>query len=112
MAEMEQTLQEIRSHVQRMGEEYPRQFGVFSTLKRRVEEEGALSTRVKKLIGVALAVVSGCEWCIALHVREALDEGATRDELMEACFVAMLMGGGPAMAHGRLALRAIEEFFS
>ena len=108
---MTQVLEEMRSYMQRMGEEYSREFGVFATLKRRTEDEdGALPARIKKIIAIALAVACGCEWCIALHTREALDAGATREEIMEGCFIALLMGGGPAVAHIQLVVRAIDEW--
>jgi AhpD family alkylhydroperoxidase len=50
---------------------------------------------------VALAVALKCEWCIANHIKYALDAGVSRDELMEACALAITMAGAPALMRAR-----------
>jgi alkylhydroperoxidase/carboxymuconolactone decarboxylase family protein YurZ len=44
------------------------------------------------------------------HKKNALNTGATKDEIMEACFVATLMAGGSAFMYAQLVLEAIDEF--
>ena len=100
----------VQSLVEKISEQYPKLAGPFMVFLRRVEEEGVLSTKTKELISVALAVACRCKWCIAFHTKNALDAGATEDEIMEACFVATLMAGGPALMHTQLVLEAIDEF--
>jgi AhpD family alkylhydroperoxidase len=107
---METTLKEVQSLVEKISEQYPKLAGPFMVFLRRVEEEGVLSTKTKELISVALAVACRCKWCIAFHTKNALDAGATKDEIMEACFVATLMAGGPALMYAQLVLEAIDEF--
>lgn len=107
---MKERLDEVQALVERMGKEYPQLAGPFMVFLRRVEEKGALDTKTKELISVALAVALHCEWCIAFHTKNALDAGATKDELVEACMVATLMAGGPAMMYSQRVLQAIEEF--
>ncbi|EQD56132.1 carboxymuconolactone decarboxylase-related protein, partial [mine drainage metagenome] len=46
-----------------------------------------------------MAVAAQCEWCIAFHVKSAVGLGATRGELMEAGFVAVVMHGGPGLTY-------------
>ncbi len=70
--------------------------------------DGALSRRHKELIAVALSIVKGCERCISYHVKAALAQGASKEEIVEAAFVAVIMDGGPALAHLGLVLDAIE----
>jgi len=82
----------------------------FGELHKASAAEGALSTKHKELISVAIAVVIRCEPCIAFHVHDALKAGATRQEIAEAIGVAIGMGGGPAAAYGAAAMRAVEEF--
>ena len=102
---MEATLKEVHDIVGKMGEEYPKLAGPFMVFLRRVED-----TKTKELISVALSVACKCKWCIAFHTKNALDAGATKDEIIEACYVAILMAGGPAFMYTRLVLEAIEEF--
>jgi len=111
MIDMKKTLDEATKTSAALGKEYPRLMGPFGVLKRHsVEEDGALSSKVKRLIALALAVANGCEWCIALHVKGSLDAGATKDEIIEACFVSALMAGGPAVFHIGLVMDAIEKY--
>jgi len=107
---METTLKEVHDIVGKMGEEYPKLAGPFMVFLRRVEEQGVLDTKTKELISIALSVACKCKWCIAFHTKNALDAGATKDEIIEACYVAILMAGGPAFMYTRLVLEAIDEF--
>lgn len=70
--------------------------------------DGALSRRHKELIAVAISIVKGCERCISYHVKAALAQGASSAEIQEAALVAVIMDGGPALAHMGLVLDAIE----
>ena len=71
-------------------------------------DDGALSRKEKELIAIAASIVKGCERCISYHVRSATAAGATREEMIEAGFVAVIMDGGPALAHFGALLDAIE----
>jgi alkylhydroperoxidase/carboxymuconolactone decarboxylase family protein YurZ len=42
-------------------------------------------------------LATGCEWCLPYHIDLALKSGATRDELIEASFLALLMTGTPSL---------------
>jgi len=107
---MESTLKEVHELVEKMSKEYPKLTGPFMVFLRRTEEAGALDTKTKELISIALAVACKCRWCIAFHTKNALDAGATKDEIVEACYVATLMAGGPAFMYTKLVLDCIEEF--
>jgi len=110
MEDMNETLREVKRSLAQMGKEYPELMKAFSGFMGEVEKEGALSTKTKELISVALSVVKECKWCIAFHVKNALNAGATKKEIMEACFVAALMGGGPALMYTQLAVKAVEDY--
>ena len=71
-------------------------------------KDDALSRKEKELIAVAISLAKRCERCIAYHVRSALKAGATMQELLEACFVAVMMEGGPALSHIGLVMEAVE----
>ena len=73
-------------------------------------QEGALTRKEKELIAVSISVSKRCERCIAYHVRSALSFGATRQEIIEAAFVAVIMAGGPALAYIGIVEEAIEAF--
>ena len=80
----------------------------FEQFSSAVFREGALSTKTKQLIAVAVAHVTQCPYCIRGHAKAASRDGATPEEIMEAIWVAAEMRAGGAYAHSALALDAIE----
>jgi len=87
----------------------PEQHDAFQTFSRKVFANGALATKTKQLIAVAVAHVTQCPYCIRGHTKAAMREGATRKELMEAIWVAAEMRAGAAYAHSVLALDEMEK---
>jgi alkylhydroperoxidase/carboxymuconolactone decarboxylase family protein YurZ len=51
-----------------------------------------------------------CEHCIIIHVRGALQSGATPEEIWEAAQVGVVMGGGPAFTFLPLVKKTLEAF--
>ena len=87
----------------------PEVHDAFQTFSRKVFVKGALTTKTKQLIAVAVANVTQCPYCIRGHTRAAMREGATREELMEAIWVAAEMRAGAAYAYSVLALDEMEK---
>ncbi len=73
------------------------------------QADGALSAKVKGLIGLGIGLATHCEGCILVHIEKALAAGASRAEILEACGVAIAMGGGPTMADVPLVLKYLKE---
>jgi AhpD family alkylhydroperoxidase len=71
---------------------------------------GALESKTKELIALAIGVVAGCDGCIASHAQGAAGAGATKEEAAEAIGVTFLMHGGPATIYGARAYEAFCEF--
>jgi len=46
------------------------------------------------------------EW----HIKEALNSGASEDQILEALEVAIEMGGGPATVSSRFALKVLDYY--
>ncbi len=107
---MGKKLEDFGRCVQTLSKENPEKMGAFHKFMEAVEKEGALSVKVKELIALALGIKAQCTYCIAFHLKGCLDAGATREEIMEASWVAALMGGGPSLAHLDLVIKGLEEF--
>ena len=88
----------------------PEVYQGFGELHHAAFEEGALDTRTKELIALAIGVVEGCDGCIASHAQAAARSGATQQEAAEAIGVTFLMKGGPATIYGPRAYAAFCEF--
>src|SRR6201997_5693254 len=80
----------------------PEIYGAFRAFGQRVFADGALPSKTKELIAVAVAHVTQCPYCIRGHTELALKKGATKQELMEAIWVAAEMRAGAAYAHSIL----------
>lgn len=109
---MKELLKEFHSHVVFWKEKSPEQIESFFKFLEAVEKPGALTTREKELIAVALAVKAHCKWCISFHVKQALEAGAKPEEIREAAWVAVLMDGGPGLAYAQLVEEALKEYTS
>jgi AhpD family alkylhydroperoxidase len=81
----------------------------FQAFSQQVFADGALPAKTKQLIAVAVAHVTQCPYCIRGHTKAALRQGATRQELIEAMWVAAEMRAGGAYAHSAIALAAMDE---
>lgn len=86
----------------------PDNAAAFQAFGEAVFAEGALSTKTKQIIAVAAAHVTQCPYCIKGHTRAALRHGASRQELMEAIWVAAEMRAGAAFAHSIIAIAEME----
>jgi AhpD family alkylhydroperoxidase len=94
---------------QKMKEQTPDLARSFGTFYQSIMKEGALSTREKELIALAAGLVLRCPPCINLHVQSCLKAGATREQILEATGVAVMMQGGPAFTHVPEVLAALDH---
>ena len=88
----------------------PRTMRAFTGLHKQATSEGALDRKTKELIALGMALSINCGGCVAYHVKQALESGASREEILEAVGVAVMMGGGPAVVYGCEALAALDQF--
>lgn len=74
-----------------------------------VFKAGALDEKTKQLIAVAVAHVTQCPYCIRAHTPQAMRKGASKEEIMEAIWVAAEMRAGAAYAHATIAMDEMEK---
>lgn len=87
----------------------PEQLEAWRNFSRTVFKEGALDEKTKQLIAVAVAHVTQCPWCIKAHTPMAMRKGATKEEIMEAIWVAAEMRAGAAYSHANIAMEEMEK---
>jgi AhpD family alkylhydroperoxidase len=81
----------------------------FGQLAQAAMTEGALSTKHKELMALAIGVTQRCSGCIGFHVKALVKLGATRAELDEMLAVCVYMGGGPALMYAAEAVKAWDD---
>jgi len=69
-----------------------------------------LKKKTKELMALSISIVTKCEPCMEWHLDQALQAGASDEEIYETIDVAIEMGGGPAGAYARFVLKALEYF--
>jgi AhpD family alkylhydroperoxidase len=82
----------------------------FSSLARAATKPGALDTKTKELIALAIGVATRCDGCIGFHMDALVKLGASREEVQECLGMAVYMGGGPSVMYAADAMLAFEQF--
>jgi AhpD family alkylhydroperoxidase len=74
--------------------------------------EGALSVKIKEMLGLVSSMVLRCDDCIRYHLEKCKDAGLTTEELFEIFMVANLVGGTIVIPHTRRALEYWEDLLN
>jgi AhpD family alkylhydroperoxidase len=82
----------------------------FSGLAQTATQANALDVKTKELIAIAIGVAVRCDDCIAFHMKAAVDQGATKEEIMETLGMAIYMGAGPSAMYASHAYDAYTQF--
>jgi alkylhydroperoxidase/carboxymuconolactone decarboxylase family protein len=71
--------------------------------------DGALSTREKALIALAVAHTVQCPYCIDAYSKECLQQGSDLEQMTEAVHVATAIRGGASLIHGLQMLDHVKQ---
>lgn len=85
----------------------PQIIETWRNFSRSVFKAGALDEKTKQLIAVAVSHVTQCPYCIHSHTETAVKKGASKEEIMEAVWIAAEMRAGAAYAHSAIAMDEI-----
>lgn len=107
-----EVMEELRPAGRALRDEIPDVYSGYARLSSAAMAEGALSTKVKELIALAISVTRECDGCISSHARSAVRAGASSAEVAEALGVAILLNGGPGTVWGPRAYAAYQDFVS
>ena len=80
----------------------------FGALHQSDMKPGALTVTEKELMALAIGLAVRCENCIYAHIQAALNAGATREQVLEAAGVAVLMQGGPTYTYLPRVVEALD----
>lgn len=72
-------------------------------------QDGALSSKIKEMLGLATSMVLRCDDCIRYHLGKCHELGVTTEEVFEIFSVANLVGGTIVIPHTRRAVEYWEE---
>ena len=81
----------------------------FFALDNRTYNEGALTSKIKELLGLVASLVLRCNDCITYHVLQCYELGVSEEEFWEAFNIALVVGGSIVIPHLRKAVEILEE---
>ncbi len=81
----------------------------FFALDHQAYEPGALDTKTKELLGLVASTVLRCDDCITYHLVRCAEEGWSRQQLIDALNVALIVGGSITIPHVRRAFARMRE---
>ena len=90
----------------------PKESAAFLNLKytaERSDSDGVIPVKYRELMSVAVALTTQCAYCIESHIQNAVEAGATREEIAETVFIAAAIRAGGAVGNGLMAMRLFEE---
>lgn len=110
---MPSTLEEFRRYREKMNQRILSSGNLltkrFFSLDSRAYEAGALSTKMKELLGLTASLVLRCDDCVTYHVARCVEEGVSDAEFFDAFNVALVVGGSITIPHLRRAVERLEE---
>ncbi|QGY40604.1 carboxymuconolactone decarboxylase family protein [Pseudodesulfovibrio cashew] len=99
----------IGRHWQAYKDAMPEIADVYDPLPQEVYKDGVISARHKRLMALVGGLVHGCRGCILYQTENALELGASVEEICEACAVAVSLGGTMASAETSRVMAYLEE---
>ncbi|WP_045826603.1 carboxymuconolactone decarboxylase family protein [Teredinibacter turnerae] len=104
----ETTRTRIRTYARELQKAQPETMNAFYAMSKAALKEGALSEKVKEFVALGIGIARQCDGCIAFHVKNLKDLGASREELTEVLAMSVYMGGGPGLMHAAEAMEAFD----
>lgn len=99
-----------RAYVDSLVNSARKEAAAFFNLKHTAERtDGVIPIKYRELMSVAVALTTQCSYCIESHINNAVEAGATREEIAETVFIAAALRAGGAVGNGLMAMRLYEE---
>jgi AhpD family alkylhydroperoxidase len=70
---------------------------------------GGLDTKTKELLGLVGSAVLRCDDCVDYHIEQCAESGASREEIIDAMNVALIVGGSIVIPHFRHAMATLDH---
>ena len=91
-------------------QQHSKVYNAFIDMENHAFSAGKLGRKYKEMIAIGISIHINCESCLEWHINEALNAGASKEEIIEAIGIGMEMGGGPATVSSRFAMKVLEYY--
>ncbi len=103
------TMNEFDSLMQDITKTIPEQHKAFICDKQAVTNPGKVDEKTQWLLLLVSSVTQKCPVCIPRAVKHCVESGWTKEEMLEACMVAVLVGGSSVMTYVTLVDKTIND---
>ena len=110
MSNWPQMTKELSAQLRNLRGGAPEVMKAFAGMAQAAAVTKALDVKTKELIALGIAVAVRCDDCIAFHVKAAVEQGASKEEVLETLGMAIYMGAGPSVMYASHALEAFTQF--
>lgn len=90
-------------------EKMPELGRIYTDYVAETYKDGAISSKHKRLMALTGALVHGCEACMLAQTNYALELGASVEEILETCAVAVSLGGTMAAGQTTKIIQFLKE---
>ena len=77
---------------------------------KNIRQYGKTAKGQKELIAIGISIVTNCESCMEWHINQAIADGISEAEIIEAVEVGIEMSGGPGTVSARFAMNVLEYY--
>lgn len=109
MKEQNRLLQQIIDNYTVIKDSSPEFKTAYLDLNAETFKDGFLNSKTKRLMALAVGISQGCTGCILFQTREALERGATTNEILETCTLAATMAGNMGGAQASRVVAYLRE---
>jgi alkylhydroperoxidase/carboxymuconolactone decarboxylase family protein YurZ len=87
----------------------PAEYESFINNKAALTKAGKIPEKTKWMLLLVASVSQKCPICVPPAVKHCIEAGWTKEEILEACMVAVLVGGSSVMTYVTLVDKAIQD---
>lgn len=98
-----------KKQVGRLSELMPDLIKLIISQVEEAYKDGAIDSKTKRLMAMAIALGAGCRNCVLGHAEGALDLGATKEEFLETISVVISMRGTTGVAESLRVIQLLDE---
>jgi len=99
---------QIRVAVQEISAANPELVKAYAGLHHANSKSAHLDAKTRELIALAVSVTLRCDGCINAHTDAAVKAGATKEEMIDAMGVAIMVNAGATMVYSARAIDALD----
>jgi AhpD family alkylhydroperoxidase len=92
------------SKLKRLDADAPEAMKAFWAFDKAAMAAGAIPSKYKELMALAVAFTTQCPYCIEIHAKKAREADASDQEIAEVVAIAAALRAGGAITHGTHAI--------